>query len=156
GGVRGGAAPAARGRSPRRCVETGRGRGHISRRHRTKRRRGACHEPPLASGRVPAGAEGAAPAYRLRQDPPSSSAAGRASESPLTRAAARSLCRGPIPVLAGSDLGVDTALAIYRTLAIRYHCDAFDFELSPGYVYQAARHGFGAWVGEENVTLYTR
>jgi len=74
----------------------------------------------------------------------------------LTRAAARSLRRGPIPVLAGSDLGVDTALAIYRTLAIRYHGDAFDFELSPGYVYQAARHGFGASVGEENVTLYTR
>jgi hypothetical protein len=74
----------------------------------------------------------------------------------LTRAAARSLRRGPIPILAGSDFGVDTALSIYRTLAIRYHADAFDFELSPGYVYQAARHGFGAAVAEENVTLYTR
>jgi hypothetical protein len=74
----------------------------------------------------------------------------------VRQAAARSLRRGTLPVLAGSDLGVDAALSIYRTLATRYHEDAFDFELSLGYVYQAARHGFGAAVEAENVTLYTR
>jgi hypothetical protein len=55
----------------------------------------------------------------------------------LRHVAARSLRRGSLPVLAGSDLGVDAALSIYRTLATRYHEDAFDFELSLGYVYQA-------------------
>jgi hypothetical protein len=74
----------------------------------------------------------------------------------LRRAVARSLRRAPLPVLAGSDLGVDAALSIYRALATRHHEDALDFELSPGYVYQAARHGFGAAVEADNVTVYSR
>ena len=74
----------------------------------------------------------------------------------MTRVAALSLHRGPIPVLPGSDLGVEDALSIYRTVAARYHHDAVDFELSAGYVYQATRHGFGAAIGPDSVTLFTR
>jgi hypothetical protein len=41
-------------------------------------------------------------------------------------------------------------------VATRHHGDALDFELSLGYVYQATRHGLGAAIEPDNVTLFTR
>jgi hypothetical protein len=47
------------------------------------------------------------------------------------------------------------ALRHYRDVATRHHGDALDFELSTGYVRQATRHGFGAAIGPDAVTVFT-
>jgi hypothetical protein len=70
--------------------------------------------------------------------------------------AALSLPPGPAGALPGSDLDAETALSLYRAVVTRYHADALDFELSVGYIHQATRHGFGAFVAPDNVTLVTR
>jgi hypothetical protein len=62
----------------------------------------------------------------------------------------------PAAALPGSNLGVDDALSCYRRVAARLHTDALDFELSVGYVHQATRHGFGAVIAVDNVTLFSQ
>jgi hypothetical protein len=59
-------------------------------------------------------------------------------------------------LLPESDLGLDEAVSRYRWLAGRYHGEALDFELSVGYIRQATRHGFGAAIAPDNVTLFTQ
>jgi hypothetical protein len=49
----------------------------------------------------------------------------------------------------------EASLQRYRRVATRHHGDALDFELSAGYIRQATRHGFGAALGPDAVTVFT-